>query len=196
MRVVSGSARTAMILVVALGVGFQHVTVMASVAVAASSEPDPGDAIVAVEDFAFTPSSVVVESGRSVTWMVRRDPEQHTVTPVEPGAFEGSGQLFAGDDCTVRYDAPGRYEYLCTFHPFMTGTVVVEAAAGSPTASPPPSPAVTDRSGDPGPAAAPVSTGQLADAAAGGTPMLVIAVLALAVGAGLGAVLLLRRRPR
>ena len=95
-----------------------------------------GDARVAVEGFAFTPVTVTIPAGASVVWAVRKDPEQHTVTPTTPGSFEGSGPLFDGDDYTVRFDTPGRYDYVCSFHPFMTGSVVVEPAATTgPTAT-------------------------------------------------------------
>ncbi len=95
-----------------------------------------GDARVAVEGFAFTPVTVTIPAGASVVWAVRKDPEQHTVTPTTPGSFDGSGPLFDGDDYTVRFDTPGRYDYVCSFHPFMTGSVVVEpAATTAPTAT-------------------------------------------------------------
>jgi len=114
--------------VLALGLALFAATALSRPVMGAS-----GDARVAVEGFAFTPPTLTIPAGASVAWAVRKDPEQHTVTPTTPGSFEGSGPLFDGDDYTVRFDTPGRYDYVCLFHPFMTGSVVVQAAA---TASP------------------------------------------------------------
>ncbi len=168
---------------------------------------EPGDAVVAVEDFAFTPASVTVAAGGSVTWEARKDPEQHTVTPTNDGAFAGSGSLFAGDDYTVKFDTPGRYAYLCSFHPFMTGTVVVEAAVASASAAASVEPSSGTASPDPAPgttAPSPGTTAPSPGSTAGpaepsvdpGTdlPIVPIALLGLAIGGGLG--FLLRRRSK
>lgn len=109
--------------IVVLGLALFTATASSRPAMGAS-----GDARVAVEGFAFTPPTITIPAGASVVWAVRKDPEQHTVTPTTPGSFDGSGPLFDGDDYTVRFDAPGRYDYVCSFHPFMTGSVVVEPA--------------------------------------------------------------------
>lgn len=134
MRTAPGSAqRRAAHLAV---VGAACLVIILTTQAAAAASPDPGDGQVAAADFAFTPATVTIEAGASVVWSARKDPEQHTVTPVVAGSFEGSGPLFAGDDFTVRFDEPGTFAYACSFHPFMTGTVVVEAPAATPTESP------------------------------------------------------------
>ncbi|MEO5884790.1 MAG: cupredoxin domain-containing protein [Candidatus Limnocylindrales bacterium] len=105
-------------------------------AIAASPEPGVEAVRVAVEDFAFTPASVTIDAGASVVWAVRKDPEQHTVTPLDPDAFAASGQLFDGDDYTVRFERTGRYDYACSLHPFMIGTVIVQAPVATPAVTP------------------------------------------------------------
>lgn len=110
--------------VLALGLALFTATALSRPAMGAS-----GDARVAVEGFAFTPPTITIPAGGSVVWAVRKDPEQHTVTPTTAGSFAGSGPLFDGDDYTVRFDTPGRYDYVCSFHPFMTGSVIVGPAA-------------------------------------------------------------------
>jgi plastocyanin len=134
MRTAPGSAqrRAARLAVVAAAC----LVVILTTQAAGAASPDPADGQVAAADFEFTPATVTILAGASVTWSARRDPEQHTVTPVVAGSFEGSGPLFAGDDFTVRFNEPGTFAYACSFHPFMTGTVVVEAAAATPTKSP------------------------------------------------------------
>jgi plastocyanin len=45
----------------------------------------------------------------------------HTVTSDPPGAFD-SGPLQPGESFEYLFDTPGTYRYLCTLHPFVTGT--------------------------------------------------------------------------
>jgi plastocyanin len=168
-------------------------------AVAQTSTPAPADApTVRIDDFAFDPADVQVAVGQSVTWVFGSDPEQHTVTPVDDGAFEDSGQLFTGDTHVVRFETPGTFPYLCTLHPFMTGTVTVtEAPAASATgsaASPPAAaPSVTvdasatasDVIASPGATPGPTPAD---DAASGGGPavLVVAALAALGLAGALG----------
>jgi plastocyanin len=168
-------------------------------AVAQTSTPAPADApTVRIDEFAFDPADVQVAVGQSVTWVFGSDPEQHTVTPVDDGAFEDSGQLFTGDTHVVRFETPGTFPYLCTLHPFMTGTVTVtEAPAASATgsaASPPAAaPSVTvdasatasDVIASPGATPGPTPAD---DAASGGGPavLVVAALAALGLAGALG----------
>ena len=147
-----------------------------------------GEARVAVQDFAFAPATVTIAAGTSVVWEVRKDPEQHTVTPVEVGSFTGSGQLFAGDDYAARFTDPGRYDYVCSLHPFMTGTVIVEAVAtATVTAAPPASVASVAPSPSP---AEPIDSGS------DGTTWVVALALIFLVGVAGAGGLLWRRSTR
>jgi plastocyanin len=108
---------------------------------ASGATPPAAEAAVLVQGFAFQPPDVRIAAGGSVTWTLGSDPEQHTVTPREAGAFEGSGQLFTGDTFTVTFEEPGTVEYFCSLHPTMVGTVEVSVpAAPVPTATPTASP--------------------------------------------------------
>lgn len=184
------------VLLRALGLGSAAAILLAGAMTAASPDVGAGDGRIAVEGFAFTPSDVTIQAGGSVTWAVRKDPEQHTVTPKEAGAFEDSGPLFAGDDYTIQFDVPGRYAFVCVFHPFMTGSVVVESAAvslspsASASASAAPSGAGPTTASSDSPAVEPSPGGS------GDVPVVAIALLILALGAGLALARSLRRRPR
>ena len=90
------------------------------------------NASVQIVDMAFAPADVTVSVGETVTW-TNADPMVHTVTSTT-GAFD-SGDLDEGETYTVTFTAPGTYSYLCTPHPFMTGTVTVVAAAVAPAPS-------------------------------------------------------------
>jgi plastocyanin len=110
---------------------------------ALGATPPAAEADVLVQGFSFQPPEVTIAAGGSVTWTVGSDPEQHTVTPREAGAFTGSGQLFTGDTFTVTLDDPGTVEYFCSLHPNMVGTVEVSVpptpVASVPTRTPTPS---------------------------------------------------------
>ncbi len=87
-----------------------------------------GKAVVFIKDFAFHPDTVRVRPGTTVIWLncdVRADP--HTTTS-DAGAW-ASDFLAVGNTFSRRFDQAGPFGYHCTPHPFMKGTVVVDANA-------------------------------------------------------------------
>lgn len=92
---------------------------------------DPGATI---SDFKFAPATITVHAGESVTW-INHGPSTHTAT-ARDGSFD-SGPLKPGASSSHTFTRPGTYQYFCTIHPFMHGTVVVLASAAA--APPPPS---------------------------------------------------------
>jgi plastocyanin len=79
-----------------------------------------------IVDNAYEPVAVTVPVGSTLTW-VNDGVLPHTVTDVE-GAFD-SGFLVTGDTFSLAFDSLGEFEYFCTIHPEMIGTIsVVEAA--------------------------------------------------------------------
>lgn len=78
-----------------------------------------------IRNFAFNPATVTVHPGDTVEWK-NDDNAPHTATtsPSKPG-FD-SGTIQPGG--TWRYQAPdkGSYDYICTFHPYMKGTLIVQ----------------------------------------------------------------------
>lgn len=89
--------------------------------VAGQDAPVATDTI-AIQNFAFSPTTVTVKAGTTVTW-TNRDQDTHTVTAMA-GPFH-SPTLNTGQSFHYTFTTPGRYDYLCTVHPFMTATVVV-----------------------------------------------------------------------
>lgn len=95
---------------------------------ASAAVADPGQTApvaidsVAIKNFAFSPVVVTVRVGTTVTW-TNSDQDAHTVTATG-GVFK-SATLNTGDTFRYTFTKPGRYDYLCTIHPFMTATVVV-----------------------------------------------------------------------
>lgn len=80
--------------------------------------------MVPISNFAFSPSSVSVRAGQTVTW-VNQDSATHDVTSTGGPAQFASGPLAQGQSFSQTFSAPGTYSYFCSIHPQMTGTVTV-----------------------------------------------------------------------
>jgi plastocyanin len=81
-----------------------------------------GGQAVSIQNFAFNPASTTVSAGSSVTW-TNNDSAPHTVT------FDSGpdcGNLANGATKTATFSTAGSYAYICTIHPQMKGTVVVQ----------------------------------------------------------------------
>ena len=90
------------------------------------------DQTVSIEGFAFSPATTTVQVGDSVTW-TNADATAHTATAGD-GSFD-TESIGPGESSTITFDTAGTYAYVCSIHPTMAGTVVVEAAGGpAPTA--------------------------------------------------------------
>lgn len=90
---------------------------------AESAMGSDGDGTVAIADFAYSPSSLTVDSGTTVSFP-NRDSTSHTAS-ANDGAFD-TGTIEGGKSGSVTLEQPGTYRYYCLFHPFMKGTVTVE----------------------------------------------------------------------
>jgi plastocyanin len=82
---------------------------------------------VKINNFTFTPQRVTVKAGSTVTW-TNEDDIPHTVTS-STKAFR-SKALDTDDKFSFTFTTAGVYEYFCSLHPHMTGTIVVEGATG------------------------------------------------------------------
>jgi LPXTG-motif cell wall-anchored protein len=91
-------------------------------------------ASVGVQDFSYSPQTVTIKAGESVTW-TSSGPSPHTVT-ADDGSFD-SGTLNPGDSFSHTFATAGTFQYHCQFHVAqgMVGTVVVQAAATTPPPS-------------------------------------------------------------
>ena len=98
-----------------------------------AEEATTDTAEVSVVDFAFEPAAVRLTPGGTVTWRLNgRAPHTvsaaHTVSTV--GSFD-SGLLEPAATFSHRFDEAGTYQYMCAFHPQMTGTIEVVAASSA-----------------------------------------------------------------
>ena len=86
---------------------------------------EPGSAVQTATNY-YSPSTITVVIGvnNTVTW-VNDDNAAHTVTAAD-GSYN-SGNMNPGQSWTHTFTAAGTYEYYCSYHPWMKGTVVVKS---------------------------------------------------------------------
>jgi copper-containing nitrite reductase len=68
--------------------------------------------------------TVVIGVNNTVSW-INNDNAPHTVT--DTGIFD-SGIIQPGQSWTYAFTTPGTYQYHCSIHPWMTGTVIVKSS--------------------------------------------------------------------
>jgi plastocyanin len=106
----------------------------------------------AIQVSTYFPHDIAIDAGDSITW-TSSTAEPHTVTflaagqsaPQDPFSLAAGGSSYSGNaffnsgpllgmtvpgfaqKYTLTFTQPGTYTYVCLFHPFMTGTVHVQA---------------------------------------------------------------------
>ena len=80
------------------------------------------DNTVRIKNLAFDPADITVKAGSTVRW-VNQDSVPHRVVFVD-GA--DSTVLAATQSWSRKFDEAGTYDYTCTIHPAMRGTVIVD----------------------------------------------------------------------
>jgi amicyanin len=101
---------------------------MATALFAANAPVHAEGTTVTIDNFTFDPPKLTVKAGTTVTW-TNRDDIPHTVTSTSL-AFK-SKALDTDDKFSFTFMAPGAYEYFCSLHPHMKGTIVVEQGAAN-----------------------------------------------------------------
>jgi plastocyanin len=103
-----------------------------AVAAAAAAPARASGVSVSVANMAFTPASVTLAVGQSVTWTFP-DSMAHTTTSNQ--GFWDSGTKLNGATYTRAFASAGTFAYHCSIHSTMRGTVRVSVtASGSPGA--------------------------------------------------------------
>jgi len=98
----------------------------------ATVENAAGSSTPGCEPDCFIPSPVVITVGGTVTWE-NTDTAAHTSSSGTPaggpdGVFDSS-LIMTGASFSHTFDSAGTFDYFCMVHPWMTGTVIVEAEA-------------------------------------------------------------------
>jgi len=89
--------------------------------------PTGGSNQIAIKNFVFSPATLTLKSGTTVTW-TNQDGAPHQVAsdPGTPVAFS-SDSLANGASYQFTFTRPGTYTYYCTIHPSMKGTIIVQS---------------------------------------------------------------------
>jgi plastocyanin len=81
---------------------------------------DQGGPTVTIEDLAYTPETLTVPAGATVTWVWRDGAVAHDVK-----GPDFRSKVISEGTFSHRFDRPGTYDYVCTLHPNMTGVIEV-----------------------------------------------------------------------
>ncbi|MBF6061772.1 cupredoxin domain-containing protein [Nocardia terpenica] len=85
----------------------------------------PASAVtVEVDKMAFSPASVTIPVGGTVTWKFS-DRVPHAVQGIGDSAMGINGPIVTKGEWSHSFSVAGTYRYLCPLHPEMRGTVVV-----------------------------------------------------------------------
>ncbi len=79
---------------------------------------------VTIDNFSFTPASLTVKAGTTVTW-TNKDDIPHGIGATN-NAFKKSAALDTDESFSFTFATPGTYQYFCYLHPKMVGTIVVQ----------------------------------------------------------------------
>lgn len=91
----------------------------ASAGSSAASAPDT----IEIKDFSFSPMSLTVPVGTKVTWKFD-DSAQHTVSADDKSFV--SPAMSNGQTFSYTFTKAGTFQYICSIHQYMKGTVVVQ----------------------------------------------------------------------
>ena len=98
-----------------------ELTAAGEAVVAAAASP----ATITIDNFAFTPATLTVTAGTTVTWK-NEDDSPHRIGD-KNGTFK-SAALDTDDSFSHTFATPGVYPYICTIHPYMVGKIIVKPA--------------------------------------------------------------------
>ncbi len=88
-----------------------------------TTPPPTGTNAVSIQNYAFSPSTLTVSSGTTITW-TNTDSVSHNLVS-DSGAFE-SPTIANGQTYSYTFNTPGTYSYHCGIHPSMKATIVVQ----------------------------------------------------------------------
>ena len=87
-----------------------------------TAQPKTADAVT-IKNFAFSPVTITVKAGQSVTW-TNEDSIGHSAT-ADDNSWD-TGVLSQGQSKAITFAKAGTYTYHCSVHPNMKATVIVQ----------------------------------------------------------------------
>lgn len=91
------------------------------------SSASAAEVTVVIDNFFFSPESVTIRQGDTVTW--NNEGGTHTTTGDHPLNYWQSGTMSNGESFSFQFTAAGAFPYHCDFHGGMDGTVSVKLRA-------------------------------------------------------------------
>jgi plastocyanin len=90
-----------------------------------TSAAGAGPNAVTIQNFAFSPATMSVKAGTTVTW-ANQDATTHTATadPGGPASFD-TGNITQGSSKSFTFQTAGSYPYHCSIHTYMKATITV-----------------------------------------------------------------------
>lgn len=104
-------------------------TLSATTTLTIVAPPASGGNTVSTPGTSFTPASITIAEGDSVTWEFSGATHNVTFLAAEPVGGSIADQS-PGTQVSRTFTAPGTYDYECSRHSGMAGTVIVQAAGG------------------------------------------------------------------
>jgi plastocyanin len=104
-------------------VRFSVLVLAAAAMSAAAADPKPATHQVVIEGVQYAPLEIRAKVGQVIVW-INHDPFPHTVTAA--GKQFDSHDIAAGGSWKYTATKAGVFEYACTYHPTMKGTLRVE----------------------------------------------------------------------
>jgi len=98
-------------------------TIFSSCSKSSDNSTSAGPDAVTIQSFAFSPSTITVSVNTTITW-TNKDAASHTVTSTS-GVFD-SGPISTNGTYSHTFNTAGTFPYICTIHPNMTATVIVQ----------------------------------------------------------------------
>jgi len=82
------------------------------------------DNTIVIQNMAYNPAQITVKAGSIVRW-VNKDKVPHSVVFSKDSMIDPSGILAISQSFSVKFNNAGIYNYSCSIHPVMQGSVVV-----------------------------------------------------------------------
>ena len=81
--------------------------------------------MISIQNYDYSPNTLTISVGTTVTWK-NLDNVPHTVADMNNPRSFGSKLLTNGTTYSYTFTQAGTFQYFCTMHPFMTGTIIVQ----------------------------------------------------------------------
>lgn len=90
---------------------------------------------VMIENYAYSPATITVRAGDTVTWTNHDEAQHDVVTTSGPSSFR-SPLLAKGQSWSYTFSAAGTYSYYCSLHPDMRAKAIAQPAPATTRAAP------------------------------------------------------------